>query len=159
MQNTYQQHEPSVTQLVRQFLGPKNGLKIAPANLLDFSFPQTFIMISLAVQRAPFGRHSGDISRRSQMRIALFGRLSGVARAGFVSVRKGDSQRSGAARVRFCEVRRCDSQCSGAVRVSFLSAHKRGSQHSGAVLGRFFDVHICDSQGSGAVRVRLFDVP
>ena len=60
MQGTYQQHEPYVTQLARQFLGPKNGLKIAPANLLDFSFPQRFKTLSRAVQRAPFGRHSGD---------------------------------------------------------------------------------------------------
>ena len=132
---------PSVTQLVRQFLGPKNGLKIAPANLFDFLFPLRFQTLTRAVLRAPFGRHSGDISRRSQMRIALFGRLSGVARAGFVSVRKGDSQRSGAARVRFFEARRRDSQPSGAFR------------------SRCSDVHRCDSQGSGAVRVRLFDVP
>ena len=47
------EQQPYVTQLVRQFYGPKNGLEFASANLLEFSFLWSSSARSRAVARDP----------------------------------------------------------------------------------------------------------
>ena len=155
MQGTYKQHEPYVTQLARQFLGPKNGFEIAPANSLKFLFRRSFNARSRASLRATFGRRSGEISWRSQMRIATFGRRSDVRPTSFLDVRKCDSQRLGEVRARSFDVRKCDLQCSGGARARFFDARRCDSQRSGALRARLFEVPRCDPQRSGAVRARF----